>query len=171
MLLSLHITFFHCSCVQSRYFLANCSHFFFKVSVRSGFLAARRQGRPKSFCSRCCKVRTEMFWSSSGCLFFNSAAVMGGFCFTSLTNNLSVLAVVFLLRPPPSLRGGVVLAGSAADDFLSLKRDTADIQFDSYAVHRHPRSISVRDRVFSLMVSFFRPIVMLWWCLVWCQNK
>ena len=172
MLSSLHITLFHCSGVQSRYFLANCSHFSFMVSVRSGFLVARRQGRPRSFCSRCCKVRTATIWSSSGCFFFNSAAVMEGFCFTSLTNTLSVLAVVFLLRPPLSLRGGVVPAGSAAADFLSLKRDTR-LTFSSTATRFTciPCSIRVRARVFSSVVSFFRPIVMLWWCLVWCQNK
>ena len=46
---SLNITFLHSAAVQYRYFLQKPSIFFFITVVSVGFLAARRQGRRRSF--------------------------------------------------------------------------------------------------------------------------
>ena len=64
-------------------FFANAMRCFFIRSVKSGFLAALRLGKPKPFCRRCCMVRTATFSSSSGCKFFSSKAVSHWFFCTS----------------------------------------------------------------------------------------
>ena len=74
------------------YFFAYAMRCFFIRSVKSGFLAALRLGKPKPFCRRCCMVRTATFFSSSECKFFSSRAVSRGF-----------FAPPFLLKCPSRL--------------------------------------------------------------------
>ena len=94
------------------YFFAKAMRCFFIRSVKSGFLAALRLGKPKPFCRRCCMVRTATFFSSSGCKFFSSRAVSRGFFCTSLFIKVSVAFDVFFFRPPPNLCLGTLLGGS-----------------------------------------------------------
>ena len=85
------------------FFFANAMRCFFIRSVKSGFLAALRLGKPKPFCRRCCMVRTATFSSNSGSNFFSSRAVSCGFFCTSLFIKVSVAFDVFFFRPPPNL--------------------------------------------------------------------
>ena len=85
---------------------------FFIRSVKRGFLAALRLGKPKPFCRRCCMVRTATFSSSSGYKFFSSRAVSREFFCTSLFIKVSVAFDVFSFRPPPNLCLGTLLGGS-----------------------------------------------------------
>ena len=112
LLSSENITFFHCAGVQWMYFFANAMRCFFIRSIKSGFLAALRQGKPKSFCRRCCMVRTATFSSTSGCRFFSSRAVSRGFFCTSLFIKVPVAFDVFFFLPPPNLCLGTLLGGS-----------------------------------------------------------
>ena len=92
LLSSENTTLFHCAGVHWMYFFAYAMRCFFIRSVKSGFLAALRLGKPKPFCRRCCMVRTATFFSSSGCNFFSSRAVSRGF-----------FAPPFLLKCPSRL--------------------------------------------------------------------
>lgn len=113
-LLSLNITFFQSSEVQSLHLLQNSSRLFFIALVRRGFLAARRAGNPRSFCRRCRIVLIATFWRVSGCFILSDAAEIEGFNITSRFNSLSDLSDVFLGAPEPGSLGGVVPGGTVA---------------------------------------------------------
>jgi len=106
------ITFFHCPRVQWTRCFAIAIHCFFILSVRSGFMAALRQGKPESFWRQSCIVQNETFWSSTGCRFFTSSAVNWGFVWISILKKVSAAYEVFLLFPPPNLCFGTALHGS-----------------------------------------------------------
>ena len=120
------ITFFHCPRVQWTRCFAIAIHCFFILSVRSGFMAALRQGKPESFWRQSCIVQNETFWSSTGCRFFTSSAVNWGFVWISILKKVSAAYEVFLLLQPPNLCFGTAsLDSHLAEDKSFIMLDPA----------------------------------------------
>jgi len=97
--LSLHITFFYCSTLQSLYFLTKRNRCFIIRSIKSSFLDGDRDGIFICFWSLSWIVHSDTSPSRSGWEFLNSAALSRGFLRNSLLIRWSVALEVSLGLP------------------------------------------------------------------------
>ena len=158
-----NITFLHCVGVQCACFLANASLCSFIISFMRGFLAAVRDGNPKSFCSLCCIVRTLTLLSRSGCKPFNWEAASRASFFNSLFNRQSVVFEVFFCLPPPYLCTGTTMYANpdAKESTFPDSTTTLDLRCIPLVEHRQGWTL------FTTLIHS-RTIVVCWCAISWC---